>query len=161
MQAASHWIEKFGLQAHPEGGYFAETHRSRLEIPGSVWPDIYDGPRTTCTSIYFLVEEGNPSKLHRLRTEELWHFYAGDPIEILGWDAEGNAFQLVLGPNHGFQALVPAGAWFGARVMQGGSYALCGCTMAPGFDFADFELGGREALLADFPQHQELIMALT
>jgi predicted cupin superfamily sugar epimerase len=157
---AQKWIDQFGMQAHPEGGYFAETYRSEGVIPGEVLPDRYTGSRTFGTSIYFLVPKGQCSKLHRLQTDEVWHYHAGGTMLISLIHPDGRAESLRIGPGGPFQAVVPAGCWFGARPENSG-YSLAGCTMAPGFDFADFEMGERAGLLAAFPEHEDLIRELT
>lgn len=159
---ATDWIKRLGLLPHPEGGYFRETYRSPLVLPTEALPD-HGGDRSSCTAIYFLVTANAPSRLHRLATDEVWHHYAGDPLELVVIHPDGRLEYILLGsvdvqgclP----QAVVPAGTWFGGRVM--GEYALCGCTMAPGFDFADFELGTRAALLEAYPRHSQEIIALT
>ena len=159
---AQDWIERLGLLPHPEGGYFRETYRSSLELPEGALPE-YNGKRCASTAIYFLVTSDAPSRLHRLATDEVWHHYAGDPLELVVIHPEGRLEKILLGSmlEAGClpQAVVPAGTWFGGRVM--GEYALCGCTMAPGFDFADFELGEREVLIHAYPQHSIEIKALT
>lgn len=146
MRDARHWIQELGLQPHPEGGWFRETYRAAGMTNG----------RNHSTAIYFLLEGGQFSALHRIRSDEVWHFYDGDPLEIhqLGRDV------IPLGPDHP-QAVVPAGTWFGARLRDGRGFALVGCTVAPGFDFADFELARRSDLLSQFPAHRDIILSLT
>lgn len=162
---AAFWIAHLGLIAHPEGGYYQESYRSSLVLPGSALQPLIDGPRAASTAIYFLVTAQRPSCLHRLQADEIWHFYAGDTLEICCIAPDGQLEIKRLGANVGagdrLQHVVEAGTWFGARVLTGGQYALCGCTMAPGFDFADFELGQRSPLLAAYPQQSEIIAQLT
>lgn len=201
---AARWIRALGLRPHPEGGWFRETYRARETVHMAALPPRFGGARALGTCIYFLIERPQVSRLHRLRADEVWHLYAGGPLNLhlllpdgeyrrlrLGTGAEGDAAAsagsapasgpspagggqrpvglppavgvtgaaaAAIGP---FQAVVPAGCWFGAAVDEPGTFALAGCTLAPGFDEADFELGEREALLARFPQHAALIMALT
>ncbi|MEM0997638.1 MAG: cupin domain-containing protein [Bacteroidota bacterium] len=157
---AEHWIVKFGMQAHPEGGYFAETYRSSESLPGDALPNRYGGARALGTSIYFLVPPGQCSKLHRLRTDEVWHYHAGGAMHLWLIHPTGHLEELLVGPDGPFQVVVPRGCWFGAHPESGG-YSLVGCTMAPGFDFADFGLGEREALLAAYPEHAAVIRRLT
>jgi len=162
MKSAAYWIAKLGLQKHPEGGWYVETYRSSESVGRAGLPARFGGDRAMGTAIYFLLEAGQVSAWHRIRSDELCHFYAGDPLSVHWLDpAGGVARQVTLGPDpeagQTFQAVVPAGAWFGARVVPPGAYALVGCTVAPGFDFADFELGRRAELLARFPEHRELI----
>jgi predicted cupin superfamily sugar epimerase len=160
---AGFWIAHLGLLAHPEGGYYRETYRSTLQLSGDGLPPAYAGPRAASTAIYFLVTAGHPSCFHRLQTDEIWHFYAGDTLEICCLSADGVLEVKRLGMDVAsgdcLQQAIPAGTWFGARVA--GEYALCGCTMAPGFDFQDFELGTRAAMVAQFPAHGALIQQLT
>ncbi len=166
MKSAAYWVTKLGLQKHPEGGWYVETYRARETVAAAALPSRFSGARAFSTAIYFLLEAGQVSALHRIRSDELWHFHAGDPLTVHLLDpATGAARELTLGPDpeagQAFQAVVPAGVWFGAQVNAGGDYALVGCTVAPGFDFADFELARREALLARFPERGALITALT
>jgi uncharacterized protein len=162
---AKYWIEKLELVRHPEGGYYRETYRSSLPIPQNALPTGFGGPRLASTAIYFLVDGSSFSALHRIKSDELWHFYAGDPLVVHVIDAAGNYSEILLGdkPEFGqvFQGVVAAGCWFGCRLREQEGCALVGCTVAPGFDFEDFELGKRSELVAEFPQHRELIEQLT
>lgn len=166
MKPVSYWIEKYQLLPHPEGGYYAETYRAAETIPHQALPGRFSGDRAFSTGIYFLLESHNFSAFHRIQADEMWHFYAGDALEVFVIDADSgelNVIRLGNNPDHGetFQAVVPAGAWFGSRPANGSSYALVGCTVAPGFDFADFEMADREALTQAYPQHAGLIAELT
>lgn len=160
----SRLIEQLALQPHPEGGYYKETYRSTEQVPAQALPDRFGGSRHFSTAIYFLLEEGNFSAFHRIRSDELWHFYAGEALLVHVLDTEGKLTTLRLGSNidegEQFQAVVPAGCWFAAEPAPGTSYALVGCTVSPGFDFADFELAGVRSLTAAFPQHAALIQRL-
>jgi hypothetical protein len=151
-------VERLGLVPHPEGGYYRETHRC-----GEVLP-LQRGPRAISTAVYFLLPAGSFSAFHRIRSEEVWHHYAGDPLELHLIAPDGALAVHRLGPSvaHGErpQHLVPAGWWQAARPL-GHRYALCGCTVAPGFDFADLELADRMALLKAFPALRGTIEALT
>ncbi len=162
---AQFWIDHLGLQHHPEGGYFKESFRSAYAIQGAAIGDRYEGNRVHSTAIYFLVTADRASRLHRLQTDEIWHFYAGDSLEICCIDPAGVLEIKRLGSDIGkgdaLQVLVPAGVWFGARVQAGSEYVLCGCTMAPGFEFADFEMGDRKALLKQFPQLEAIVIELS
>lgn len=155
-------VEELGLQPHPEGGFFAETYRSDEQVENI---ERYAGPRALSTAIYFLLTAWSPSRLHRVKSDEIWHFYAGDPLEMLQLHDDGSAEQIVIGSDvaHGQrpQVLVPRGSWQGVRVMPGGNYGLVGATVAPGFDFADFEMGERESLAHAYPMHAALIEVLT
>lgn len=166
MKTAAYWVEKYHMQPHPEGGYFAETYRSAEQIPHTALPTRFDGSRSFSTAIYFLLESHHFSALHRIQADEVWHFYAGGPLEVFVIDPASGTLKIIrLGPDPAagevFQAVVAAGMWFGSRPAAGAAYSLVGCTVAPGFDFADFELADREILLAKFPQHEAMIQELT
>lgn len=155
-----HWVKRFEMQAHPEGGFYAEVYRCEEEIPASGLPERYGSARALSTSIYFLFPFGKYTHLHRLKTDEVWHFYKGGPLAIYLIHADGRLEILKIGPDGPFQVVVPKGCWFGARP-EGNTYSLTGCTMAPGFDFADFEMGDRAELLAEYPQHADIIAEFT
>jgi predicted cupin superfamily sugar epimerase len=158
-------IKRFNLVSHPEGGWFRETYRSTEIIPGDALPERFGGPRSFSTSIYFLLEQGDISALHRIKSDEMWHFYAGAPLTIHVITPIGAHRELKLGADvaasESFQDVVPTGCWFGAEISGTGPYSLVGCTVAPGFDFGDFEMGCRGALLQQFPSHAEIIRRLT
>ncbi len=160
---AAYWIKQLGLIRHPEGGWFVETYRSMESVSGNALPDRFFGDRSFCTAIYFLLEQGDFSALHRIKSDELWHFYAGGRLNIEVISPAGLYEQKILGsdPANGesFQVAVPAGSWFGAKAVDG--FALVGCTVAPGFDFTDFELGRSQDLSRQFPQNDELIRRMT
>ena len=162
---AAYWIRKLRLAPHPEGGCFRETYRSAEAIRRSGLPARYAGRRAFSTAILFLLKSGDRSCFHRLKSDELWHFHAGDACTIHVISRDGRYSRTQLGPAAGkgecFQAVVPAGEWFGATVAPGGAYALMGCTTAPGFDFADFEMAERGALLKRYPRHRRIIERLT
>jgi uncharacterized protein len=164
-RSATFWITHLGLAPHPEGGHFRETYRAAECIDGAHLPARYGGARAHSTAIYFLLQAGEVSALHRIKSDEIWHFYAGGPLVISLIDAGGERQDIALGPDPDDgqlpQAVVPAGAWFGAALRPGAAYALAGCTVAPGFDFADFELGDRRILVQRYPQHAPLIERLT
>jgi predicted cupin superfamily sugar epimerase len=154
------------LQPHPaEGGYFAETYRSEHLLSPNALPAGYPGARSVSTAIYYLLTPDSFSAMHRLRGDEIFHFYLGDPVELLQVDAKGAGEVFVLGQDivagMKLQHVVPGGAWQGSRLRAGGKYALLGTTVAPGFDYQDFEIGEREELLAEFPAFAPLITALT
>jgi uncharacterized protein len=156
---AEDWIRLLDLAPHPEGGYYRETYRSAEPIVTA------RGARALSTAIYFLLTDDQVSALHRIRSDEVWHFYAGTALTLFVIHRDGRLEQARLGPDAAagerFQALVPAGSWYGAAVDDPASYALVGGTVTPGFDFADFELGQRAALTREFPQHRALIERLT
>jgi predicted cupin superfamily sugar epimerase len=159
MKTADYWIEKLGLHAHPEGGYFRETYRADEKITTEGLPDRFLGDRSFSTAIYFLLTENNFSSLHRIQSDELWFFHAGSELKVQMITPNGNDRCLTIGPDGPFQAVVPAQCWFGAEVKK--DYALVSCTVAPGFDFTDFELADRQTLLTQYPQHRDLIVRLT
>jgi len=161
---ARYWIEKLRLEPHPEGGYFRQTYRSEMMIAREALAE-FGGERAVSTAIYFLLEGKNFSAFHRLRSDEVWHFYAGSALEVHMILPGGKYSRILLGRNFEagqvFQAVVPAGCWFASQVEDGKSWALVGCTVAPGFEFEDFEMGKREELTGWYPQHRELIRRLT
>jgi predicted cupin superfamily sugar epimerase len=152
-------IQSLNLKPHPEGGYYRETYRGPSCIPGS------KPQRFFSTAIYYLLVPDSVSKMHRLASDEMFHFYLGDPVTWVLLRPEGDAQKIVLGQGleqgQQVQVVIPAGTWFGAYLNEGGSFALMGTTVAPGFEFEDFVLGGREELLALFPKAAEEIRRLT
>ncbi len=148
-----------------EGGYYRETYRSGLALPREALPEDYPGDRTASTAIYYLLTTTDHSALHRVRSDEVFHFYAGDMVEMLQlWpDGGGRVVQVGndLAAGHLPQVVVPAGVWQGARLRAGGQWALLGTTVAPGFEFSDYEHADRQQLVGQYPQFAELITALT
>ena len=165
MPAATDLIAALGLQPHPEGGFYRETYRAGEVIPNAGLPARFHGPRSHATAIYYLLRAGDRSKLHRIKSDEVWHFYEGDALTIIAISPNGQLIETTLGrdflagqvPQH----VVPAGYWFGCLPARNTAFTLAGCTVAPGFDFADFELADRTTLLAAFPQHKIWIERLT
>jgi predicted cupin superfamily sugar epimerase len=163
-------VATLGLAPHPEGGFYRETYRAPLVLPRDALGAAFGGDRHASTAIYFLVPRGTFSALHRIAADEVWHHYAGAPLEVVAILPDGGLERVTLGselaagerPQH----VVRAGAWFGSRVPDTaaaarGAWSLVGCTVAPGFDFADFEMGERDALVRAFPAHRDLIASLT
>jgi len=148
----------------PEGGYFAETWRSEETLPASGLPSRYKGDRCLGTAIYYLLTAQSMSRMHRLQSDEVFHFYLGDPVEMLVLHPEGRSERIVLGADllagQRPQFIVPRGAWQGARLLSGGRFALLGTTVSPGFEYTDFELGGEHDLVAGWPDQASLIRAL-
>jgi uncharacterized protein len=164
--AANYWIEKLQLTSHIEGGSFCEVYRSPVTVSKNNLPSAFNGDRNFSTSIYFLLEKKQFSAFHKIASDELWHFYSGDTLIIYEIDAlTGNLTEHRLGnnPEHNenFQTVIKAGNWFASCVANESEYALVGCTVSPGFDFEDFELAQREQLIKKYPQHADLITALT
>jgi uncharacterized protein len=158
---AERWIARLALVRHPEGGWYRETYRSPERLAAEALPPRFGGARAISTAIYYLLGAGERSALHRIKSDEVWHHYAGAAVTLWMFEASGAARTVTLGGDGEPQVLVPAGAWYGARIVTGGAYALMGGTVAPGFDFADFELADRTALLARWPKHRAAIEALT
>jgi predicted cupin superfamily sugar epimerase len=160
QRAAQIWISELELSPHPEGGFYKETYRAAEMVPTA------RGPRSASTAILFLINRGSFSSLHRIESDELWHFHEGAPLRIVTLDENGTRVDHLLGRHReagaSLQVMVRKGLWFGAYLEAGDEdYSLVGCTVAPGFDFADFELGRRNALIDRFPQHAEIIRKLT
>jgi uncharacterized protein len=158
---AAYFIEKLQLQKHPEGGYFRETYRSEENILQPHLPKRFHGNRSFATAIYFLLNGNEFSAFHKILSDETWHFYAGSPVTVYMIDEQGNFSQQTIGSNpekgETFQFTIPANTWFAAEVNDKTGFCLAGCTVTPGFDFADFQLAEKAALLQQFPQHQSLI----
>ncbi|CAN5184369.1 hypothetical protein BH23BAC1_BH23BAC1_45450 [soil metagenome] len=152
-----YWINRLNLQPHPEGGYYVETYRAEGKIK--------ELDRHYSTGIYFLLLEDHFSAFHRIRFDEMWHFYAGSAIEVIVLKDNGELHFQKLGINpelgEKFQLVVPGGNWFASRMVDQTSYGLVGCTVAPGFDFKDFEMAKRNDLTSQFPHHKKLIHTLT
>lgn len=160
---ARQWVDRLGLIPHPEGGFYRETYRADEGIPHQALPGRFSGGRAFSTAIYFLLTCENFSALHRIQQDEVWHHYDGDTLTVHVFDAEGTYRPIRLGKDLASspQTVVRVGALFGASVEPPGEYALVGCTVAPGFDFADFRLPTRAALLAEYPQHAAIVTRLT
>ena len=158
-------IRFYKLEPHPEGGYFRESYRCAGTIPADALGGAFSGARSYSTAIYFLLPEGVKSSLHRIKSDEVWHFYMGGPLNIAQIFPDGRMETVKLGQDmeagHKFQHVVPAGCWFGAYPEPGGGFSFAGCTVAPGFDFADLELAIPEQLLTRFPQTAAIIKKLT
>jgi hypothetical protein len=162
---AAYWIEKLGLEAHPEGGYYRQTYKAELILAKGSLPAEFTGARAASTAIYFLLRGEVFSAFHRLRSDEVWHFYVGATLVVHVIDGGGRYSEILLGSDaeagEVLQAVVKAGCWFGSRVRDGKGFALVGCTVAPGFEFEDFEMGKRSGLVREYPQHRALIEGLT
>jgi uncharacterized protein len=156
-----------GLTPHPrEGGWFVQTYAAEESIAPSSFADArYASPRKTSTAIYYLLEPETFSEMHRLRSDEVFHFYAGDPVEMLQLLPDGSGRTLVIGNHFAAgqrpQVLVERGVWQGSRLIAGGRWALLGCTVSPGFEYEDYESAGREELTRRWPDFAEMIAALT
>lgn len=164
-KTAEYYIEKLNLQKHPEGGAFSEIYRSDEEISGEALPERFGAGRAFSTSIYFLLKGDEISSFHKIKSDELWHFYDGSSVTIYIIDEGGNLSSKKLGSNlekgEMFQITVPKNCWFGAEVNDKSSFSLMGCTVSPGFDFRDFELAKRKNMLEEFKNIGALINRLT
>lgn len=159
QRTIDYWVEHLNLQPHPEGGFFKETYRSEIKLQTFE----NNGERSLSTGIYFLITSGNFSAFHRIKSDEMWHFYAGSPLTVHIIETDGTYTELNIGldlvKGQLPQAVVPAEAWFASE--SSGEYSLVGCTVSPGFDFTDFELAYESDLIKLFPSHKELITRLT
>lgn len=162
-EKAKYYIDKLELKKHPEGGYYREIYRSAEMF-------YVDAPqkrnrRNYSTSIYFLLQGKQISKFHRLKSDELWHFYDGSTVILYVIDVQGNLDHIKLGRNiennEVFQTVIKKDSWFAAEVTDKNSFALIGCTVSPGFDFSDFEFANRQDLIETYPQLKDLIIKLT
>ena len=162
-EKAIYYIQKLQLKKHPEGGYFKEIYRADemlyIDVPKKNFK------RNVSTSIYFLLAGTQVSKFHRLKSDELWHFYDGAPVKIYIIDEKGKLTETVLGRKteigEVFQTVIKKNTWFASEVLNKKSYALIGCTVSPGFDFSDFELANRRSLTQEFPEQEDLILKFT
>jgi predicted cupin superfamily sugar epimerase len=142
VDSAAQWIERLGLQPHPEGGWYREVHRAAARV------ETERGPRSALTTIYYLLEQGQLSRWHVVESDEVWHFYGGAPLELLAYEPQARVVRRgVLGANGEWIGVIEAGVWQAARSL--GVYSLVGCTVGPGFEFADFRfvagIGGHGA----------------
>ena len=159
-------IQLLKLEPHPaEGGFFRETYSSKDMLEQNHLPSIYKSPHKTSTAIYFLITEGNFSAMHRLKSDEIFHFYLGDPVEMFLMDEKGNGRIVILGQDiatgQTLQQVVPRNYWQGLRVKDGGKWSLLGTTVSPGFEYEDFELGERNQLVEQYPGYREILSCLT
>ena len=164
-QESKYWIEKLGMQKHPEGGYYKEVYRSDEIISHQTLPSRFEGDRCFSTSIYFLLESNSFSAFHRIKSEEIWHFYKGTSLTLFIITEDGRLILMQLGDNidngEHLQIVVPRNAWFAAQVNTNSSFTLVGCTVSPGFDFNDFELADCSKLCEEFPQYKKNIKKMT
>ena len=158
-------IQRYNLHPHPEGGWYKEVYRSKEYIEAKALPGRYNGNRRYCTAIYFLLEKGEISAFHRIKSDECWHFYAGDPMQVFVIERDGTLGIIELGSDveNGqlFQYVVPANTWFASRPSPGSAYSFVGCTVAPGFEFADLDLADADVLSRQYPEHEQLIRELS
>ncbi|MDX9882202.1 MAG: cupin domain-containing protein [Prolixibacteraceae bacterium] len=166
MNTAAYWIDRLNLQRHPEGGWFRETYRAVEQIGEKGLPARYLSPRCFSTAIYYLLEKNDHSVFHRLKSDETWHFYTGtSSIRLFIISPKGKLSGYLIGPHPDqdevFQLHIPQNHWFAALLTNPEGFALIGCTVAPGFEFDDFEIGKRSELTKMFPKHREIIEKMT
>lgn len=164
MNKAQYWIEKLEMIQHPEGGYFRETYRADEKTAVTGLPDRYSGQRCISTSIYFLLTTKSVSNFHRLNSDEIWHFHTGGAARIHMISSQGQYYTKDIGTSleagQQFQVVIPRHTWFAAEIISE-EYILVGCTVAPGFEFEDFELARRSLLTQGYPQLEDLIKRFT
>ncbi len=164
---AEHYINNLGLAPHPEGGYYKEVYRASGSIEQQALPESFSGSRNYATSIYFLLKSGQYSAFHKINQDEGWHFYAGTSLTLHLISPDGDYSQVIVGQNieqgEHFQYYVPAAYYFAAEINVDNSFALVGCTVSPGFDFADFDMPNKTRLLTLYPHLDTVIerLALT
>ncbi len=158
-------VKKLQMNPHPEGGFYKETYRSKKSVPQKVLGNEFEGERNYCTAIYFLLTSENFSAFHRIKQDEIWHYYEGSSLYVHVIDLNGEYKRYAVGMDldHGElpQLIVPAGCWFASSVKNNSSYSLVGCTVSPGFDFDDFELAQRKELIQEYPKYEDVITQLT
>ena len=164
MSITKQLIQKYNLELHPEGGWYKQTYKSNEEVDADALPGRFGANRAFSTAIYFLLEKGNFSAFHRIKSDECWHFYAGDPLLIYIIEQNGELEVISLGNDlengQSFQYVVPANCWFASRPAPGSEYCFVGCTVSPGFEFEDLELADGTELSVMYPQHKSIIKEL-
>ena len=164
MSRINQLIQQFNLEPHPEGGWYCQTYKSDEQITAESLPQRFGGNRAFSTAIYFLLEQGNFSAFHRIKSDECWHFYAGDPLHIYIIQQSGELEHISLGNDfergQTFQYVVPANCWLASRPAPGSNYCFVGCTVSPGFEFDDLELADANSLSNVYPQHKAIIKEL-
>lgn len=163
IRSADYWVQKLGLQPHPEGGFYKEIYRSTEEIAKENLPSRYPGARAFATSIYYMLRGNDFSAFHRIQSDEMWSFIDGGPANIYSIDEDGQLKNEIIGTGDGAvpQVIVPKRTWFAADLVDKKSFILVSCFVAPGFDFADFELADKNKLLEQFPLHTAVIEVYT
>lgn len=164
MSRIEHLIKQYDLQPHPEGGWYKQSYKSKESVPATALPQRFGGSRVLSTAIYFLLDKGHFSAFHRIKSDECWHFYAGDPLQVFVINQTGDLEIITLGNDvskeQTFQYVVPADCWFASRPAPGSEYCFVGCTVAPGFEFEDFELADAQLLSASYPRYTSIIKEL-
>ena len=164
MSIVNQLIQRYGLEPHPEGGWYKQTYKSNEQIVAEALPKGFIASRVFSTAIYFLLEKGNFSAFHRIKSDECWHFYAGGPLLIYIIERNGELNVISLGSDHekgqSFQYVVPSNCWFASCPAPGSEYYFVGCTVSPGFEFEDFELADVTGLSVVYPKHKSTIIEL-
>ena len=164
MSIVNTLIQRYGLESHPEGGWYKQSYKSNEQIAARALPERFGANKAFSTAIYFLLEKGNFSAFHRIKSDECWHFYAGDPLLIYIIEQTGELKVISLDSDHesgqSFQYVVPANCWFASRPAPESEYCFVGCTVSPGFEFDDFELADASELSTIYPQHKPIIIEL-
>ena len=164
MSITNQLIQKYNLEPHSEGGWYKQTYKCNEQIAAEALPKRFIASRIFSTAIYFLLEKGNFSAFHRIKSDECWHFYAGDPLLIYIIELNGELKVISLGSDHekgqSFQYVVPANCWFASRPAPGSEYCFVGCTVSPGFEFEDLELADATELSVMYPKHKSIIIEL-
>lgn len=157
-------IDFYQLQPHPEGGFYRQSYRSHITIDQAALPAQFKGDRLISTAIYFLLPAGTFAAFHRIQSDELWHFYSGVPVHIHVIHPDGHYELLKLGPtfqdDQSYQLKVPSGVWFAAEPSSSIGFSFVGCTVSPGFDFADFELATSDQLIEEYPDFRDIVSRL-
>jgi len=166
MMTTEQIIDFFGMKPlEDEGGFYIETYRAKEKFEKASLPDRYSGDRNYSTQILYLLPAGQYSRLHRVKSDEVFHFYMGDAVTMLQLFLDGGSKVINLGHDiyagQQLQVVVPQGTWQGCLLNDGGKFALMGCTVSPGFEFEDYQSGDRDKLLAQYQNQQDLIIKLT
>lgn len=163
-RTSDYWIQHLQLQPHPEGGAYARVYASEVMISKTALPQNFSGDRHSCTHIYYLLEQNDFSGFHRIQSDELWHHYDGERLCIYEIDKKGKLTEHLLGKNiDGGETpfcVIKAGSWFASRLKIQSGFVLVGCTVSPGFDFAEFEMAQKDKLSKQFPAYSKLISEL-
>ncbi len=165
IKDGTYWIQKLGMERHTEGGFFKETYRTNSFIEKSQLPDEFPGKRHLATAIYFLLDKNDHSTFHRLKADEIWHYYAGSSLILYLLHPDGKMETIHLGTDleagEKPQAIIKNNTWFAAELKDKRTYGLYGCTTSPGFEYEDFEMGDKKQLLEKYPQHEAILSRLT
>jgi predicted cupin superfamily sugar epimerase len=162
-KTAEFWINKLNLKPHPEGGYFSEIYKSDICVDKNDLPDEFNDCRSLVTSIYYLLSGNDISRFHRLKSDEIWHYYDGSALLLHIIDEKGNLTKQILGNDKDDNPviIIKKNQWFAAEIKDKSAFSLTGCTVSPGFDFDDLEFAATEKLIKLYPQHSAVIKRFT